>query len=791
MFTRAALAVSALLVFVAAPLPAADTPPPAKLAAGVMAPDFSTFDLAGKEVRLADYRGKVLILDFWATWCAPCIASMPHTQELAAKYADQGVVVLAVCTGDKRGKFEDWVKLKASSYPAIRFTFDPHELGTPAHDRRASVALYGVPAIPAQFIIGRDGKIVATTDGYVTGDTRLEAALALAGVKVKGDAVARAAAIEKKLAAARAPAAPAGPKFVPPAFTEDAARLKAGTVMNELSLRTADGAETKISAYRGRPLVLCLSPAEMIPVEFLDRAVEKYSAQGVQVVSVVTRDSGDAYRGWLALHRDRFHFPVLLDPSGPDAVQESAVFKAVGMVVPMPLVVVLDGAGKLVGKVAPKVATSTRGLAELLRRTGVTVAAEDLPTPDMFPKPAAAAPAPAAIPLSAAPTVSAPTPAAAPESPADRDYAAFVALRSKQPPGKPREMGGMEKYFAWVDARALQVTADGLGFYKNYPQDPRRWDVVMTVINSAPIFMKGFAPKPGTKSESIADVIFDEPAKQAWAAQAETLKEAVLAAPDSQPEHRESIEFSRFAAESRRLRAQLKAGDAAAARASWLGLRDRFDVHVARYAGNERLAGEAGNFLTAWKDAVPGSLEEGCRHLLNAPDAGVRAFAAEKLKSLESLSRPLEIAFTAVDGRKVDLKDYRGKVVLVDFWATWCGPCIAELPNVKKVYADYHAQGFEVIGISLENAKLAPSDTPDQTAAKLDAAKKVLTDFTAANAMPWPQQFDGKFWKNEFSTRYGIAGIPAMFLVDQDGKIVTTNARGPKLEAEVKRLLKL
>jgi len=423
----------------------------------------------------------------------------------------------------------------------------------------------------------------------------------------------------------------------------------------------------------------------------------------------------------------------------------------------------------------------------------VNVPAEDLPDSTMFPKPAAAAAASASagLPAPAVPAVSTPTPAAAPESPADRDYAAFVALRSKQPPGKPREMGGMEKYFAWVDARALQVTADGLIFYKNYPQDPRRWDVVMTVVNSAPIFMKGFAPKPGTVNQSIADVIFDEPAKQAWAAQADALKQAVLAAPDSQPEQRESIEFSLFAAESRRLRAQLKAGDVAAARTSWLVLRDRFDAHVARYAGIERLAGEAGNFLTAWKDAVPGSLEEGCRHLLGAPDAGVRTFAQDKLKSLESLSRPLELAFTAVDGRKVDLKDYRGKVVLVDFWATWCGPCIAELPNVKKVYTAYHAQGFEVIGISLENAKLAPKDSSDQLVAKLETAKKILTDFTAANDMPWPQQFDGKFWKNEFSTRYGIAAIPAMFLVDQEGNIVTTSARGPMLESEVKRLLKL
>jgi len=173
------------------------------------------------------------------------------------------------------------------------------------------------------------------------------------------------------------------------------------------------------------------------------------------------------------------------------------------------------------------------------------------------------------------------------------------------------------------------------------------------------------------------------------------------------------------------------------------------------------------------------------------PHAKIRELAAQEVRKQEAISRPLEIAFTAVDGRKVDLKDLRGKVVLVDFWATWCGPCIAELPNVKKVYADYHDKGFEIVGIALENAKLVPDDTPEQAAAKHEKAKQVLSEFTALNDMPWPQYYDGKFWKNDISTRYDIASIPAMFLIDQEGKLVTTEARGPKLEAEVKRLLKL
>jgi len=176
--------------------------------------------------------------------------------------------------------------------------------------------------------------------------------------------------------------------------------FKAGAELPDFAVRGADGAEKRISAYRGKPLVLSFSPAESIPNDWLDQAVANYGPHGVEVLALVTRDTPENYRAWLELHRDRHRFATALDPAGPTAIKESAVFLAVGMVVPMPMVLVLDRDGKLVGKVAPKVATSPQGLAELLRRTGVPVKAADLPTPEMMALAAkfaaAAAPAPAA-----------------------------------------------------------------------------------------------------------------------------------------------------------------------------------------------------------------------------------------------------------------------------------------------------------------------------------------------------------------------------------------------------------
>ena len=139
------------------------------------------------------------------------------------------------------------------------------------------------------------------------------------------------------------------------------------------------------------------------------------------------------------------------------------------------------------------------------------------------------------------------------------------------------------------------------------------------------------------------------------------------------------------------------------------------------------------------------------------------------------LGNTIDIEGATVDGKPFKWSDYKGKVVLVDFWATWCRPCIAELPNVKRMYDQYHDQGFEVVGISLDKSK-----------PKLEA-------FIKARQIKWTNLFsaDPKAtgWDHPMATYYGVMGIPNVILVDQKGKVVSMTARGPNLQKELKKLL--
>jgi thiol-disulfide isomerase/thioredoxin len=130
-------------------------------------------------------------------------------------------------------------------------------------------------------------------------------------------------------------------------------------------------------------------------------------------------------------------------------------------------------------------------------------------------------------------------------------------------------------------------------------------------------------------------------------------------------------------------------------------------------------------------------------------------------------------SFTMADttGKKVSLRDFQGQYVLVDFWASWCGPCRKENPNVVKAYEKYHAKGFEVVAISLDD-KRAPW------------IKAIHTD-----GLPWIHLSDLKGWKSELAAMYGITSIPASFLVDKEGKIIAKNLRGKDLEAKLEELL--
>jgi len=200
----------------------------------------------------------------------------------------------------------------------------------------------------------------------------------------------------------------------------------------------------------------------------------------------------------------------------------------------------------------------------------------------------------------------------------------------------------------------------------------------------------------------------------------------------------------------------------------------------------EVLVAKAGLYVQVFND-YDNALKTIAQIKRDYPQTEIAAHADEMLADLKQMQAKYlaqqalmpgkmfpDFSAKSLTGEEISLARFRlrGEVVLVDFWATWCPPCVAEVPHLKALYEKYHDKGFEIVSISF------------------DQSESALRDFIKQQSIPWTQVFDGKGWESPLAQKYGVDMLPTMYLLDADGKIVGSNLGGMVLEEQLEKLLK-
>jgi peroxiredoxin len=317
-----------------------------------------------------------------------------------------------------------------------------------------------------------------------------------------------------------------------------------------------------------------------------------------------------------------------------------------------------------------------------------------------------------------------------------------------------------------------RVRERGMLIFDRYPNDPRRWQWLVRAADDAPFYYRDVeagARTWDTSQEFIVRVAIDTAAFNGWERRYHTMRAAFMASPETEARHH-SLQFG----ELRRM--ELKMAMAVGTGQPIDSLFAAYENGVLGYADGRRFVGrrtggEACSFglpcdLVHMVVGEP-VFQQRCRTRLlrflqtmeRSANTELALYAKNERQLLQLRGRPLEMQFTTVDGRSVDLSQLRGQVVLVDFWGMGCSSCIEAFRHLKMAYEQFHGEGFEIIGVSLDP----------------EAARERNMEVIAKHALPWPQVFVGgeQPMTNQSVRKYQVYTMPEMFLIDQQGKFVT------------------